>query len=84
MAVSADGLCYRSKNNKQPPVCSTTLLYRLNILLFTEPNLKLSQTMMIIIILRIKSKSVEVKDCLNESDERCEMSTKIGSKPLKS
>ena len=40
--------------------------------------------MMIIIILRIKSKSVEVKDCLNESDERCEMSTKIGSKPLKS
>ena len=38
---------------------------------------------MTIIILRIKSKSVEVKDWLNESDGWCEISTKIGSKPLK-
>jgi len=39
--------------------------------------------MTIIVILRIKSKSVEVKDWLNEFDGRCEMRTKIGSKPLK-
>lgn len=83
MAVNADGLCYRSNSNKQSSVCSTTLLHRLNTHLFTEPNLKLSQTMAIIVILRIKSKSVKVKEWLNEFDERCEMRTKIGPKPLK-
>ena len=39
--------------------------------------------MAIIVILRIKSKSVKVKEWLNEFDERCEMRTKIGPKPLK-
>jgi hypothetical protein len=77
MAVNVDGLYYRLKNNKQSSECSTKLLYRLKTLLFTGPNLKLSQNMMIIIILRIKSKSVAGKDWLNESDGRCEMSTKI-------